>query len=602
MENGSFKDGFLTDLKSKCDIVSEIGKYVELKRKGNTFWGRCPFHFEKTPSFSVDNMKGFYHCFGCGASGDVIKFVEKMESTDFLGAVEILANHAGMEIRYSHGDMQEIAKRAKEKKEILKALDDAKEFYIQQLYLSSSQVAQNYIKERKLTKYALDNFFIGYSPDFYSMPKALQLLGNSKEIMEKAGLINIIDGKMNDAYGKRLMFPIIDTMNNVIGFSGRILEKNDNLAKYKNTRQTLVFDKSKVVYGLRQAIVTKNEKQFDNLIIVEGQIDVITLHQNGFTNAVASQGTALTEQHILALKKVVDKIYLCYDGDSAGRKATLRALELLKNSNLEVKVVALPLGFDPDLFMKQKGSEEFKQALTLAEGSIDYQLRILAENVNMNLNFDKTKYITNCFKILQELPTTAEAEIYLTTIRDKTDVPLDILRESLGKISNKSVEIHEHLENKQNVKIENKYYKSEKIVLATLLVNSNKINEINFNEIDFDEPLFKKVFDFLKERNGQVKTSELFDKFDIDENPNLIEIIDFPFSNDENVNERLFNESLITNEIKSLEKLDIQLNDSIKQLESITERKIIYLKINENQIKLREKKEKLKNLQLQTNE
>ena len=330
---------WLDELKRKSDIVNVVSKYVRLEQKGRKYWGCCPFHAEKTPSFCVD-PEGFYHCFGCKEGGDVIRFVEKMESCDFMDAVKILAENCHMELPELSGVDDQVIKKKKEKDRVIKVLDCAYKHYQSNLYLDSAKKAQEYIKSRGFTRRELEDFKIGYSNSWTDLVSHLKKQGFSYEEMLLAGLIAKKEGSSNyyDVMGGRLIFPIFNSFNECIGFSARILEKSD-YAKYKNTAETIVFQKNRVVFGINLLKKLKQSGGLSQIILVEGQIDVIAMHRAGFRSTVACMGTALTENHAKELKKLCDNVLICFDGDSAGVKATLRSIDILKNAGLNITIV-----------------------------------------------------------------------------------------------------------------------------------------------------------------------------------------------------------------------------------------------------------------------
>ena len=469
---GKLKDGFVAELKSRCSFTQIASKYLELTKKGRTYWARCPFHYEKTPSFSIDEFEGFYHCFGCGESGDLITFVKKMEGLDFMEAVEFLAKSVGMEMQFeSQSDMATIAELNKQKKQAFKALYDAKEFYKQQIYEKTAIKAQQYLRERKINKSSLENFEIGYSPNFKMLVAHLKELGYNEETLMNAGIISESKGKFYDSIAERLVFPIYDTYGQVIGFSGRILDSELDVAKYKNTRQTIVFDKSRAIFGLKQVMDAKRVQHFNYLILAEGQIDVIMLHQYGFQCAVATQGTALTEQHARVLKKVCDKIFICYDGDSAGQKATYRALDILQSVGLKVKIINIPNGQDPDEFLKTKGKDEFQKLIDNAEEVMDYKLRTLAKSTNTASNESRSEFLKKAIDLIKTLPTLAEADVYVNTIAKYANVANNVVRESLNNAMsslNKTKQTQPELtQMPQN--FSDAYQKADKMILASII-------------------------------------------------------------------------------------------------------------------------------------
>ena len=371
MQNG-YQTDWLDELKRRSNIVTVISKYVRLEHKGRKYWGCCPFHNEKTPSFCIDEDEGFYHCFGCKESGDVITFVEKMESCDFMDAVKILAEQNHMDLPEINHANEDVMKKKEEKERVLKVLEEAYKHYVANLYLSSAKKAQDYIKSRGFTKRELDDFKIGYSNSWTEIITYLKSKGFSYDDMVKAGIaVKKDDGNYFDAMGNRLIFPIFNSFNECIGFSARVLEKSD-FAKYKNTAETIVFQKNKVVFGINLLKKLKQEGLLKKIIFVEGQIDVIAMHRAGFRETVACLGTALTENHAKELKKLCDSAILCFDGDGAGIKATLRSIEILRQAGFNIKIATLPEGLDPDEVLKKQGKDKMEEYLNNSLSVMDY--------------------------------------------------------------------------------------------------------------------------------------------------------------------------------------------------------------------------------------
>ena len=315
MQSKGFSVEWLQELKRKNDLVSIASNYLRLEQKGRRFWACCPFHNEKTPSFSINAEDGIYYCFGCKESGDVIKFVEKMENIEFYDAVKFLADKAGMQVP-DLKPTEEVTKRQKFKERLLSALDYAYKHYQENLYNKDAVVAQNYIKMRKFTRRELEDFKIGYSKDWTDIVTYLHGKGFTDNELVSAGICGQKNGRAFDVLANRLVFPIFNAFNECIGFSARALEKTD-FAKYKNTAETLVFQKGKIVFGINLLKKYKQQHGLDNIILVEGQMDVIAMHKGGFKQTVACMGTALTKDHVSELKRYSNNIVLCFDNDGA---------------------------------------------------------------------------------------------------------------------------------------------------------------------------------------------------------------------------------------------------------------------------------------------
>ncbi len=554
---GKLKDGFIAELKSRCSFTQIASKYLELTKKGRTYWARCPFHYEKTPSFSIDEFEGFYHCFGCGESGDIITFIKKMEGLSFMEAVEFLAKSVGMEVQYdSQADMATIAKQNQLKKQVLKALYDAKEFYKAQIYDKTAIKPQRYLKDRRINRSSLENFEIGYSPNFQLIITKLKTLGYDNDTLLQAGIISESKGKLFDAVAERLVFPIYNTYGEVIGFSGRILDNELDVAKYKNTRQTIVFDKSKAIFGLKQVMDAKRSQHFDTLILAEGQIDIIMLHQYGFQNAVATQGTALTEQHARILKKVCDNVLVCYDGDNAGHKATFRALDILQNANLKVKIINIPNGQDPDEFLKSQGKEAFQKLIDNAEEVMDYKLRTLAEQSKMTSNESRSEFLKKAIDLLKTLPTLAEADVYVNLIAKYANVANNVVRESLN---NAMSSLTKKIEPKRDLSqiaqnFSDAYQKADKIILSSIIHKKPYVLD-NVN-LSFVNTNYQRLYALImsKKDNGiEFRISDLYDIFNLDEDADIAELVNFKFSTSEEKDKQEYLNSLNVNKMRTLE-------------------------------------------------
>ncbi|MDD4816085.1 MAG: DNA primase [Clostridia bacterium] len=543
MKENLYGQDFIEKLKSKNDIVSIISKYVRLDKKGKNFWGCCPFHHEKTPSFCINEYEQFYHCFGCGESGDVITFLRKYENMEYAEAIKFLAENVGMELPVFENNDQYI-KNKKIKDRSLEILNLAKEFYKKNIYLPEAKLAQEYIKKRKVTKKELEDFELGYSVDPFQIVNFLKEKGFSNEELKLSGVCEISkSGKPYDFLAERLVFPIVNTMGDCIGFSGRDL-KNSGIMKYKNTSATLVFDKSKTIYGINLIKKLKQSGELGEIILVEGQFDVITMHRYGFENTVACLGTAITKDHIRDLKRFVDNIVLCLDGDSAGQKATLRALGVFENSGLNIKVVVLPNKQDPDEFLQNNGSEALKDLIKNAIAPMAFKIHLIKLQYDISKNDEKSKFVKNCLKEISTLSANAEQEIYLNEIKNLTKIPIDILRRDLTNTSQTKTTSEKEVEPLTSEK--DATTKAIKYVLACYLTDKSFVNFESNIEPYISNPTLKKLYNLIldkKKANKKLIISCLFDEFDIDNEPNIKDIINFDFKIIEN-QEKYFNECL----------------------------------------------------------
>ena len=428
MANNGFNERWVEELKSKCDILTVIGKYTRLTRKGRSYWGLCPFHHEKTPSFSVNEAGQYYHCFGCGVGGDVIKFVMAIENIDFIDAVKLLADQVGMKLP-ELGDGEGM-REAKQKKDSLRAMMKvAAKHYFDNLKQPGGARALEYLRGRGIEDKYIVRFGLGASLGAFEMIEFLSKQGYSKDLMVEAGLAEVKNGKYLDAYQGRLMFPIFNNFSEVVAFGGRALDKT-SFAKYKNTTQTTLFDKSKTIYGLNLITKLKQREKVTSLIMVEGYMDTISLVQAGIENVVASMGTALTQFQAKKLKNYCDTVYICYDGDTAGQTATLRGLDILKNAGLKVLVVSLPDGLDPDDVIKKRGRDTFMRLLDEAKPLVEYKLSLAEKLLNGTLD-GRTAYASKALDVLSEIEGSVEKEAYLPIVREKSGLSLDSLKRDL---------------------------------------------------------------------------------------------------------------------------------------------------------------------------
>ena len=426
-----FDSRFIDELKSKNDLVSVAEKYMRLEQRGGNFWGCCPFHHEKTPSFTINSMKQFYYCFGCHKSGDVISFIMEMESLDFNDAVKFLAERVHMPLPEIKIDDEKIKEQKRKKERSLALLRDTALFYVNNLRSSDADKHYEYMVKRGLDKDGVTKFGVGASLDFNTLPKYLLSKGYTEEEMISSGAVGKSkSGSLYDELGGRLIIPIINQFGQVVAFGGRLLEKAD-FAKYKNTRETSVFSKSKTLYNLVNVKKLKNEKGLDGIIIVEGYMDTISLVQAGFENVVASMGTSLTKDQARILKRYTEKVYISYDGDFAGQKAAIRGLEILKEEGLEVKVVSLPDGLDPDDVIKKFGASGYKDLLINAMPLIDFKLDIIKKTFDLKSVDGRRKYVTSALKVIKESESPAEQEDLLMTVRKETGYTLEALKREL---------------------------------------------------------------------------------------------------------------------------------------------------------------------------
>lgn len=417
---------FIATVLDRTNIVDLVSRYTKLERKGNTYWACCPFHHEKTPSFTVVEDRQFFHCFGCGAGGNAITFLKKIENVEFYDALKMLAEKAGLEMPKSSGGYgQRVDKEKREK--LYTLMRDAARHYHDNLNNPRAKRFVDYLDERKLTGNMVTRFGLGASLDFTEMLDYLKSKGYTYEQMHDAGLADKKDGREYDVFGNRLMYPIIDNMNRVVAFGGRTLEKNPNFAKYRNSTQTEIFDKSNTIYGINLLKKRKSQKPIDYVIMTEGYMDVIALHKGGFDTAVASMGTALTVKQARQIKMYSDLVYISYDGDTAGQKATMRGLDILRETGLIVKVVRLPDGLDPDDVIKRGGSAAYQKLLDEAVPLTAYKIDVLKSKYDLNDPDRRAMFAIDATGVVAALDNPVEQEQYLRYVSELTGFSTEAL-------------------------------------------------------------------------------------------------------------------------------------------------------------------------------
>ena len=403
----AFPAAFLDELNARSPIEDVVGQYVSLKRKGANLFGLCPFHGEKTASFSVNPSKGIYYCFGCHKGGGAVNFMMEIEGLSYPDAVRALAKRAGLEV--PEDEQYQSRYRAQER---LWALHkEAARFFHSQLYAPIGKAALEYALGRGMTKGTLTTFGIGYAPDSWdSLVKALRAKGYTDQELKESGLVTVSksNGNLFDRFRDRLIFPIIDVRGNVIGFGGRIMKADDKAAKYLNSPETLIFNKRKNLFGLNLA----KKSKLGYLILVEGYMDAIALHQYGFDCAVASLGTSLTEEHATLLSKYTENVVLIYDGDEAGQRAAQRALPMLEKAGLTIKILRMQDAKDPDEYLKKFGADKFRLLLQGSENRVEYQLDAIARKFDLQVDAQRVKFIHEAAQFLSTLDSAVQQEIY----------------------------------------------------------------------------------------------------------------------------------------------------------------------------------------------
>ena len=512
-----YSDELIEEVRSRNDIVDVISGYVRLTKKGSTYFGLCPFHNEKTGSFSVSPNKQMYYCFGCGAGGNVFTFLMQYENFSFPEAMEALAERAGIELPKQ--EMSAQAKKEADKRQVLLEINKAAgKYYYMLLRSEHGKQAYEYFKKRELSDATMQKFGLGYS-DKYSddLYRYLRKLGYDDAILKESGLVSIDEVRGgHDKFWNRAMFPIMDVHNKVIGFGGRVM--GDGEPKYLNSPETKVFDKSRNLYALNFARQTKKPQ----MLLCEGYMDVIALHQAGFDNAVASLGTALTSGHASLLKRYTKEVYLTFDSDGAGIKAALRAIPILKEVGLTAKVINMKPYKDPDEFIKALGAEEYQKRIDAAENSFMFEIRILEQNYDMKDPEGKTAFQTEVAKKLLDFTTELERNNYMEAVADKYHMSFEALRNLVNQLGTQGGLVKERTPlksglNEKKHKKEDGMKQSQKLLLTWLIEYDNlydKIKDIITPE-DFTEDIFRKVAELLYEqkKSGTVNPAQIISLF-----------------------------------------------------------------------------------------
>ena len=419
----AFPPSFLDELTARNPIEDVVGQYVTLKRSGSNMFGLCPFHGEKTASFSVAPDKGIYYCFGCHKGGSVINFQMEIEGLSYPDAVRSLAKRVGMEVP----EDEQYQSRYRQQERLWALHKEAARFFHSQLYAPVGKAALEYAYGRGMPKSTLINFGIGYAPDSWSaLVDFLRKKGYTEQELKDSGLVTVSqkNGKLFDRFRDRLMFPIIDVRGNVIGFGGRIMKKDDNAAKYLNSPETLIFNKRKNLFALNLAKKTK----LPYMILVEGYMDAIALHQYGFDCAVASLGTALTEDGAALLSRYTEQVVLIYDGDEAGQRATRRAIPILEKAGLQVKVLQMRDAKDPDEFLKKFGADRFKLLLEESSNRVEYQLNAIFKKYDLRDDDQKVKYLQESAELISTLGSSVQREVYAGRVAEAAKISLEAMK------------------------------------------------------------------------------------------------------------------------------------------------------------------------------
>lgn len=511
-----YSDEIVEEVRSRNDIVDVISGYVKLQKKGNSYFGLCPFHNEKSPSFSISREKQMYYCFGCGAGGNVFTFIMEYENYSFLEALKFLAARAGVEL-----PEEEYSKEAKERADLRSTLLEinklaAKYFYVQ-LKSQNGKNAYDYLKRRELSDETIVGFGLGYSNKYSNdLYKYLRSKGYNDEQIMKAGLANVDEKSgIYDKFWNRVMFPIMDVNNRVIGFGGRVM--GDGKPKYLNSPETMIFDKSRNLYGLNRARTSRKSYY----LVCEGYMDVISLHQAGFTNAVATLGTALTAGHAALIKRYVSEVYLTYDSDEAGTKAALRAVPILRDAGISAKVIRMDPYKDPDEFIKNLGREAFEERISKARNGFMFRLEMLEKDYDMQSPEGKTEFLRTAAKWLAEFEEEIERTNYIEAVARTYNVSYEELRKLVVKVAVQTGMATPA--NKPKVTAaregqkEDGHIKSQRLLLTWLIDHKELFSQISryITPEDFTKDLYRKVATLLFEQyeKGEVNPAQIMNYF-----------------------------------------------------------------------------------------
>ena len=571
-----YPDEVIEEVRSSNNIVDIIGGYVRLQKKGSSYLGLCPFHNEKSPSFSVSPNKQMYYCFGCGAGGNVFTFIMEYENQTFPEAVKILADRAG--IALPEAELTEEQKRERNKRQLLLEINKtAANYFYYQLNGDQGQQAREYLENRRLSKETQIHFGLGYASKYSNdLYLYLKKKGYQDQILKETGLLTYDEKRgAHDKFWNRVMFPIMDVNNRVIGFGGRVM--GDGTPKYLNSPETMLFDKSRNLYGLNYARTSRKPY----MIICEGYMDVIAMHQAGFTNAVASLGTAFTTQHSVLLKRYTQEVRLAYDSDCAGQKAALRAIPILKSAGINVRVIHMDPYKDPDEFIKNLGTEAFQERIDAAESSFMFEISVLEKNYKQSDPEGRASFMKAMARRLLEFPQELERNIYIDAIAGRYGIASEELKRMVNSfgasMSREQVEAaiyqqqeREEMPAKKRVEKEDSVLTAQKFFLTWLIEEPSIYDKTKdyINEDDFVEPLYHHVAALVFEElraTGQVMPARILNQFeDVEEQKTAASLFNTRLKTDDDpaVREKALNET-----VKRIKKNSLELKSrSVREI------------------------------------
>ena len=593
-----YSEGIIEEVRQNNDIVDVISQYVHLTRKGRNYFGLCPFHNEKSPSFSVSPDRQIFHCFGCGVGGNVYTFLMKIEGISFVEALETLAERANIQLPKLENSADSYKEELKAK--VYKVNEFTAEFYHQNLYKPTAKIAQEYVKKRRLNQETLEAYRIGFSGRFDELYKALRKQGfEDKEILE-SGLVNKNDnGTYIDRYRNRLMFPICDIRGKVIAFGGRVLD--DSKPKYINSPENIVYSKGRHLFGLNVAKKYAEKK----LLIVEGYMDVISLHQRGIRNVVGALGTALTEQHGWLLRKSTEQIILGFDADGAGQTAIERSIEILQKMGCDMRVLQIEGAKDPDEYIVKFGEARFQLAIENAISIVEFKVKKLRQTLNLENTGDKIKFLNKTAQILSQVESKLEREIYIEKIAKGYNISKEAIYAEVNKLIYSNIRSEKILQNskpekklihqkeeKNSEQIDEELIKRENTIIALLLDSNMQIftkikekikpedfkNQLNqkiaeqlYKELEKDDANVNKIIDTLDEQCQNHITMVMATDYEFENSEKAVEDLLAKYKKDR-LNDRkkeILKQLEIVQEEEEKRKLGKELNDIVISLAKI---------------------------------
>ena len=546
-----YSDELIEEIRNRNDIVDVISGYVALKRSGRSFFGLCPFHNEKSPSFAVSPDKQIFHCFGCGVGGNVFHFVSNIENVGFRESVEILANRANVPLPTTSSSEEE-DKLYYMRSKVYEINKIAAMFYHKNLYNPASKAAQEYVKKRKLDNNTLKTFLIGYSGTFNELYKLLKQEGFKEEEILASSLVNKNPkGEFIDRFRKRLMFPIQDERGKIIAFGGRVLD--DSKPKYINSPENIVYSKGRHLFGLYAAKKVPQKK----MLIVEGYMDTISLHQRGITNVVASLGTAMTEAQGRLLRKSSEQVIVGYDADGAGQAATIRGLEILQNLGCDVRILQIEGAKDPDEFIVKYGPERLKKYMDNAISLVEFKIKNLKKDLNLDVANDKIKFLTEIAKELAKVNNSIEKEVYIDKIALDYKISKEAIYAEINKILYAKNNNNKLLE-KKNMAVKPKIDDEQEKISEPILKRENLVIYLLIN---YPEESYKKIrenigVDDIKTQKNKEILQKLYEELEKG-NSNIVNILD------------IFKDEEIVNHLSGIMATDFEITEVTKCIDDV---------------------------------